>query len=337
MARKQPFSFGLTDSFLAEVGGVPLDALHRDVEAICRAHERAVPVAERLGVAPPKPHLAGFGYTSLVALGAKVRFPPDSEPNVSPILRSAEEIDGLREPPDYLEAEGIRERLRVLDELKKRRPDAANTIGHTLEGPATTAALILGQAFFTLPYEDPARAHRLLDFSVRSALNYAQAITRRLGGTIHPGPKGFPDDFAGMFSPRMFAEFVAPYWERLYEGLRAPFLAAPGPGPAIQRSLHSELLRVEHMPFLKELRIEYFDPSADQYLTPELLRERCPARFMCGIHNWHVHDLSAAELQAMYRRLAACEPYLISFNLNRLEDEPKIRALLETAREMREG
>jgi hypothetical protein len=124
----------------------------------------------------------------------------------------------------------------------------------------------------------------------------------------------------------VFAEFVAPYWERLYQGLQAT-----------QRSLHSELLRAEHLPFLKELKIEYYDPSADQYLTPELLRKHCPAKFACCIHNWHVNDLSAQELQAMYRRLATFEPYVISFHLQKLEDEPKIRALLEVARELNKG
>ena len=43
--------------------------------------------------------------------------------------------------------------------------------------------------------------------------------------------------------------------------------------------LHSELLRVGHLPFLGQLNIGYFDPGTDQYLTPELLRQHCPARF----------------------------------------------------------
>lgn len=323
MQRRQPFSFSFADSLLAQAGGVPLDALHRDVDAICRAHEAVKPIAERLGVQAPKPHLAGFGYTSLAAIGARVIFAEGSEPNVIPMIRTPQDIDHLREPKDYLAADLIQQRLRTLEELKKRHPDAANSIGHLLEGPVTTAALLMGPAFFTLPYDDPARAHKLLDFSVRTALNYAEAITRRLGGSIQPGPKGFPDDFAGMFPPKIFAEFVVPYWERIYQGLKTT-----------QRSLHSELLRLEHMPFLKQLRIEYFDPSADQYLTDELLRQHCPCKFMRSIHSWHVRDLTATELQAMYRRMASFEPYLISFSMSRLEDEPKIRALLAVAREM---
>jgi len=320
--RRQPFSFSLADSLLAEVAGIPQRLLHFDVDAICRAYEAIKPVASRLGIAPPAPRLAGFAYPHLAALGATIRF-TDFEPNVVPLLRSAEEIDHLREPDDYLAADLIRERLRLLGELKKRHPNAGNWIGHEMEGPVTTAALLLGQEFFTLPYLDPERAHRLLGFCVKSALNYAAAITEHFGGTIQPGPKWIPDDFAGMFPAPVFREFVAPYWNAVYEGLKAT-----------RRGVHSELLRVEHLPFLQELHIEEFDPGADQYLTPELLRAHCPVRFQCTIESWHIRELTCKELQAMYRRLASTEPFLISFSMDRLVDEPKVVALLQVAREL---
>ncbi|HOJ41146.1 MAG TPA: hypothetical protein PK644_11845, partial [bacterium] len=55
----QPFSFGFCDSLLAEVAGVGLDRLHRDLAAILKAHEAIKPVAERLGVEAPRLHLPG--------------------------------------------------------------------------------------------------------------------------------------------------------------------------------------------------------------------------------------------------------------------------------------
>ena len=54
-----PYGFSFSDTLLAEIGGVPQSALHHDVDAICRAYEAIVPVAERLGVDPPQPRLAG--------------------------------------------------------------------------------------------------------------------------------------------------------------------------------------------------------------------------------------------------------------------------------------
>ncbi|MBM4086201.1 MAG: hypothetical protein FJ272_15565 [Planctomycetes bacterium] len=323
--RGQPFSFGIDDWALAEAGGTTLDALHFDVDAICRAYDAIEPVARRLGVPAPKPRLAGFCYAPLAGLGARIVFPKGSEPFCHPLIKSPEEIDGLREPKDYLAAELTQQRLKLTRELKRRRPDATMHIGHSVEGPVTAAALIFGrQEFFTLPYEDPARAHRLMDFAVRSMAGYAHAVNEALGAPLKPGPRSIPDDFAGIFPPDKFAEFVAPYWDKMYTALQAT-----------DRSLHSELLRVEHLPFLTQAKITAFDPSADQFLSPAQLRDHCPCRFSLHIHSWHVRDLSSEQLQAMYRHLASYRPSSISFGMTHLSEEPKLHALLAVARAMR--
>ncbi len=320
----QDYSFGFSDRVLAEAAGVPLDALHFDVDAIVAAHEAIKPVAERLGVAPPPPHLAGFTYPHLAALGAHIEFPANSEPKPSTLIGSPGEIESLREPDDYLAAALIRQRLRLLDALKKRRPDATNSIGHRFEGPTTTAALILGQTFFTLPYDDPCSAHRLLDFGTTSAMNYARAMSERLGIEVKRGGFSFPDDFAGMFPPSMFAEFVAPYWERYCTEFQE----------ATRRSVHSELIRPEHLLYLRDLKIDHFDPGMDQYLTPEILRDQCPCAFKAPIHPWAIRDLSEHDLEALYRRYCKCAPTTISFSMDSLAWEPKIARLLKVAREL---
>ncbi|MBU0477026.1 hypothetical protein KKC91_00440 [bacterium] len=319
--KKQRFSFGFSDSLLAELGGVKQDELHSSVDAIYKAYESIKPLAERMGVKSPKPRIAGFCYPHVVALGAEVVFAEDSEPNVKPLIHSPEEIDSLKEPEDYLTNKYIQERLRISDEIRRRYPDSPSFIGHLLEGPITTAVLLMGNDFLMLPYDDSERAHKLLQFCVKSALNYAKVISKRLDKPFKSN--GFPDDFAGMFHPDMFRQFVVPYWEQLYQGLKA-----------IKRSLHSELLRIEHLPFLEELKMECFDPGADQYLTPEQLKEHCPCKFQSRILSWHIHDLSADELEAMYLKIAKSKPYVISFSISRLEDESKIKRLLNVAREM---
>ncbi len=320
----QRFACGFSDRVLAEAAGVPLDALHFDPDAIIAAHEAIKPIAERLGVEPPPPHIAGFTYAHIAALGADIEFPAGSEPKPRTLIRSPQEIDGLREPDDYLSAPLIRQRLALLEELKKRAPNAANSIGHVFEGPITTAALILGEAFFTLPYDDPKRAHRLLDFSVTSALNYARAICKRLDIPLVKGPLAFPDDFAGIFPPDIFAEFVVPYWERFYTELHE----------TTKRSVHSELLRQEHLPLLAELRIDFFDPGMDQYLTPEILKDCCPCAFSAPIHPWDIRDLPEDDLEELYVRYSRCNPAVISFSMDSLNWESKIARLLKVARKM---
>ncbi|MBI3946512.1 MAG: hypothetical protein HY321_11380 [Armatimonadetes bacterium] len=116
--RGQRFAFGIAESAIAEAGQVPLDALHFDVDAICRAYDSIKPVAERLGVPPPAPHVAGFCCAPLAGLGARILFPKGSEPFVLPILQSPEEIDALEEPEDYLASELTRQRLAPARELR---------------------------------------------------------------------------------------------------------------------------------------------------------------------------------------------------------------------------
>ena len=266
----QTYSFSFSDSLLAEVAKVPQSALHYDTDAICRAYEAIVPVAERLGVDPPQPRLAGFAYNHASTLGAEITFKPNSpEPGISPCIHSPEDIDRLTEPEDYISAGIVPQRLESLRQLKQRRPDAGESIGHDYEGPITTAVLLMGQDFLMLPYDDPARAHRLLEFCVRSALNYTNVLIEHQHRSAVSGQTWLCDDFAGMFPPNMFAEFVVPYWVMMCEGVQSDSMV-----------LHSELLRREHLPFLTDLKIDTFDPSVDEHITPEILRDHCPVPYM---------------------------------------------------------
>jgi hypothetical protein len=322
----QAFSFSFTESFMAAHAGVLLKSTHFDVDAILRVYEAIKPVAADLGVEAPRPRLAGFGYPHVVSLGAPVEFPDDGEPNVGPVLRSPRDIDRLREPADYLAAPLLRQRLQLATELGRRRADALSQfIGHLYEGPITTAVLLYGQDFFTLVYDDPARAHALLRFCTETALSYADALHRHFHGDtpIAPGPRGNPDDFAGMLPPALFEEFVIPYWHRLYDGQQAT-----------RRHLHSELLREAHLPFLVSAKIDSFDPSADQYVTPELLSRKCHCPFRTLVKDWEIHDLSADALAAYYREIAGYRPFVIAFSLSAREELGKIRRLLQVAREL---
>jgi hypothetical protein len=174
-----------------------------------------------------------------------------------------------------------------------------------------------------LPYDQPQRAHKLLEFSVRSALNYCRAIRKLQGRPIGGQPEGMPDDFGGMFPPAVFGPFVAAYWEKIYAGLGAS-----------RRFLHSELLRPEHLGFLKELKIDEYDSGVDQYLPAEAVATSCPVPYTLRIWPSMVRSQSADELVACYRHLASFKPTSISFHLEHLADLPKIEALLKVAREL---
>lgn len=320
----QPFGFSFSESLMAEIAGVRLKSTHFEVDAILKTYDAIKPLADDLGIMPPRPRLAGFAYPHVAALGAQVEFAEDGEPNVLPLIHAPDEIDRLREPADYLAAPLIQDRLKLAAELGRRRQDAADKfIGHPYEGPITTAVLLMGQDFFPLVYDDPGRARQLLRFCSETALHYSAALHRHWYGNAPATPGGIPDDFAGMLPPALFSEFVVPYWNMIYADR-----------PAGKRSLHSELLREDHLPYLSAAQIGNFDPGADQYLNPELLRRKCPCPFRILIKSWEINDMTAGQIEKLYRDTAACQPLNIRFSMDSMEQLEKIRHLLKVAREL---
>jgi len=320
----QPYSFSFFDSVLAEAAGVSHYSLHVDPEAMVRAADAVVPLCKRLGVPAPVPHLAGFSYCHVSVLGCEILNGEGYlEPKPVPCLKGPEDIDRLREPDDYLAAGVVPERLEMARRLQALRPDASGHIGHDFEGPITTAVLMMGPDFFMLPHDDPARAHKLLAFATRSILNYNRVLRAHQGRPFTKDSQGMPDDFAGIFGPEQFKEFVVPYWAQVYEGFGAP-----------RRDLHSELLREEHMPFLEELKIDCFDPSVDPHLPAEKCARSC--RVPYGLRIWPAtfRDLPADQLVAYYRHLASFHSQYVAFAMERLSDEPKAAAVLAAAREL---
>ena len=326
MTRGQPYSFSISPPVAAALAGVSHYALHVDVDAIIKASDALIPLCKRLGVPVPVPQLYGMSYVHVSTIGVEVVNGPDvMEPSTKPCIRTPKDIDRLHEPEDYLACGIVPERLETVRRLKARRPDASDRIGHDLEGPVTTAELMMGPDFFTLPYDDPARARKLLQFCTTSAINYTRAIRACQGRPVRARTQGMPDDFGGIFPPEIFQEFVVPCWAQIYDGLGEP---------GGTRTLHSELLREGHLGFLEELKIDSFDPSVDPHLPPEVLARACPVPW--GLRIWPsvVRDLSADELVEKYRYFASFETQYIMFGMGDLSEEPKIAALLEVAREL---
>jgi hypothetical protein len=321
----QRFEFGFFDCLICEQAGILPYEMHTDVNAIIKAADAIVPLAGRLGVPPPPPHLYQMAYCHVSTLGCQVVNGPElKEPSAKPCLKSPADIDNLREPDDYLACGVVPQRLEVVRRLKARRPDASAHIGHDLEGPVTTAGLMLGgETFFMLPYDDPGRAHRLLDFCLRSILNYTRTLRRHQGRAFGGQTEMVPDDFGGMFPPPLFGQFVSPYWDKLYCG-----------AGATRRILHSELLREGHLPLLAQIKIDEFDPSVDQFLPAEVVARACPVPYCLRIWPSRVRRQTADELVAFYRHLAGFKPTYIMFHLEHLADLPKIEALLKVAREL---
>jgi hypothetical protein len=328
--RRQPYFCGMLYPVVAEATGISMSDLFLSPERIVWAYRRlrevlspALQEAIRADIAVP--HLAGFSYHHVAALGAVVDFPPDGEPKPRTLLETPDDVRKLREPDDWLESGLIPRWREMTAEIARLWGEGASDRLGVMgaEGPVTSAVLLAGPQFFTWAYDCPEVAHDLMDFVTRSGVRFAQATFAAAGADWPPQTWGVADDFGGMFSPRMFEEFVIPYWNLEYELVGAE-----------TRVIHTELIKPAHLPLLAQVGLQNFDPGADLDLTPEDLKAGCPVPFNLRICAWHMRDLNAAQLCDMYRHFASFEPAAIQFGIEELAVEAKFLALLEVAREM---
>lgn len=318
----QPFSACLEYTYLAEKAGVPLSRLFWDAATIVDVYRKAraglvpEPIAKVLAPQLAAPQLASLSYGHVSALGCPILRPEHGEPSPRPIICPDEYDFRLEEPTDYLAAGILPERCRVAGEVEALWGGGCQVAhGLNAQGPITTAVLLAGHDFLMWPYDNPAAAHRLLDFVTRSATNFIRCVRDELGTTWF-----MTDDFAGLLGPELFEEFVVPYWYDYFRRLGAT-----------TRYMHSELLRPEHLPFLIRLGVTRYDPGCDQYLTPELLRDHCPVPFHLQIKPAEVRDLDTDRLLSLYRHYASFHPATIQFNLEHPDEEAKFLALYQLA------
>jgi uroporphyrinogen-III decarboxylase len=175
--------------------------------------------------------------------------------NQGRVLPDRESVLALR--PAVPEASEWMQRYLAMREEMGRELGKLPPLGAGQEGPITSAVLLRGDKFFLDVLDEPEVAHHLLGVVTQTFINFVR-YTRRINGQPEAGNTGIADDMAGMLPPSLWPEFVLPYWLRIYEEL--------GPG---RRSTHTELLRPGHLPFLRELKIDAYDPGNDQYLEVE--------------------------------------------------------------------
>jgi hypothetical protein len=233
-------------------------------------------IAETFGwqVGVKMPYLA---YASLTALGAAIAYPPDGQPMVaSPIIRSPADLDALPPLGDITKVGAVAHLIDMWRYLSEQEGETV-PLSFGNEAPVTAAVLLRGTDFLTDAYENPAFAHRLLARLTELFILTARTYRQLTGQPPAGGEVGMADDFAGLLSPAHYRTFVIPYYNRIYEEMGAQ-----------RRSLHSELLRPEHLPLLAEFKLDHFDPHVDQYLSVRDMVEKMPR----GI-GWNWRILSA--------------------------------------------
>jgi len=263
------WSIGIPPEVTTEYVGVKLGVYYRDPEVMLKTQLEAMEIFYTLYGLPK--HGVSPTYSSYVEasqLGVEVLFPEDNVPMVKgPVIREAEEVYRLKilDP----RRNGLMARAVRTYEYMKQQVDDTIPVGlGGTEGPITTAVVVRGQDFFVDIFLHPKEMHALLELVTETSLLIRRTIEEVTGKKVRS--TGIADDFSGLLSPDQYEEFCFPYQKRIYEEFGAE-----------GRSLHSELLRREHLKFLPTLGVTHYDPGCDQYLEPRDLLEEIPQIPFC--------------------------------------------------------
>ncbi len=258
------WSIGIPPEVTTEYVGVKLGTYYRNAEVMLKTQLEAMEIFHTLYGLPR--HGVSPSYSSYVEasqLGVEVMFPEDNVPMVKgPVMREAEDVYRLKilNP----RRKGLMVKAIQTYEYMRQQVDESIPVGlGGTEGPITTAVVVRGQDFFVDLFLHSKEVHALLKLVTEASLLIRRTIEEVTGRKIRS--TGIADDFSGMLSPDQYEEFCVPYQKQIYEefGIEG-------------RSLHSELLRREHLKFLPRLGVTHYDPGCDQYLKVRDLVEEIP-------------------------------------------------------------
>ncbi|MFH0963831.1 MAG: uroporphyrinogen decarboxylase family protein [Planctomycetota bacterium] len=328
MAGKKVRSWlGISDEAITEVAGITLKPYLSDPDVMFDACGKADAYFHReYGLRVP-PRIPLHGWWSLALLDVHIEYPEDGWPHPMTRLARARDVERLVMPTgDFFAHPGLTP-LVAYDKAVCAVTGAKTHIhdGITL-GPVTFARTMRGDDFFIDLYESPDCAHKLLDFGTEFHLAF-QRERRRYGGNPKEELMHIADDFAGMISPKMWPEFVLPYWRRIFEerGVRAGSRTI---------MLHSELMNPEQqMLAVRDLPINCIECGEDPNVTIEDMNAT-------GLEYWwHVKALEMLnggpdDVRRSFREAAeGGAPVVVSGVTHRHVPSENIRAFLEVSKE----
>ncbi|MBU0608983.1 MAG: uroporphyrinogen decarboxylase family protein [Armatimonadetes bacterium] len=293
-ARKQAgFSWhvGSSQGALRAMSGIPIREFNLEVSACAEAYrlgrlrQREI-FGDEVGQYPLLTPAISYGHVN--CLGSELIFPEGGEVAHTHVYGSlAEGVAALQQPVDWLTQGLAPFYLRFRDELQSRFPGETARWCFGAEGPVTTAYELRGDGFFTDIFDDPPLAREFMRLTVDSILDFDRVYAAVNEQPFpNPGGGGMCDDLASFIPPRLFREFVLPYWDQLYTGLTSG-----------TRSAHVEDLRPEQLPYLEDIGLSHFDPSISPRLTPKIFHERCRVPFTWRLGCFHLKAMDQQEVE----------------------------------------
>jgi hypothetical protein len=173
------------------------------------------------------------------------------------------------------------------EKLRAAFPGEAVGLSYGAEGPLTSAYELRGDAFFLDPFDEPEKTKEFLRLLTSSILDF-HAFRCRLDGRepMNPNSAGMCDDIASMLPPRLWDEFVLPYWEQYYSGMTTG-----------TRSAHVENLKPDQLPFLEDIGLCFYDPSISPDLDPKVIAARCRVPFLWRLGSFHYRTMSCQDVR----------------------------------------
>ncbi|MEW6359607.1 MAG: uroporphyrinogen decarboxylase family protein [Planctomycetota bacterium] len=238
------------------------------------------------------PHVDTPAVTFASFMGMPVVEPEDDElpfvDTATALLKNSTEIDSLRigDP----KTSGLMARRWEAWQYYRDHGYKVRFGGHG-GSVVTTACEISANNILLWTAEDPVGAKRVLD-RITDADLAVRAFDDSLCGAGTGGYTG--DDFSGLLSPAMYREFAIPCYERLYAGKTS-------------RSMHSELLRAEHLRMAKDLlQITSFHGAECRNLTLAEMHEIMGHDFWTQVTPQNLLELSPQALGEKLKEFANC-------------------------------
>ncbi len=279
------------------MAGISEYEFYMDAEKCADAWETAnAGIREFFGKSDPSriPGAAPLSYGHLVSIGAPYELPRDSEPNIKPFARDIDEAVSIMKAVrgiDFGACEMCRHYVEVNEYLRGRFPDKRISIvsGYSFEGVITSAVLMRGQEFFVDLYEEPEKSHEFLELMNRSVIDFC-AWQRRMDGLepVSDAGASLCDDFAALIPPRLWDEFVVPYWDEYY--------SARSTGS--YRFLHCEGMSPSQLAYLSHAKITRYQPSVSEKLTLKDVNGALDIPFDWLLYAWKLTEMSDEEIES---------------------------------------
>lgn len=282
------------------LAGIALRDFHLDARACARAFRvGGARLRELLGPDIPVPtcHCPPLTYGHLACLGAEVVFPENGAPAVHPACSSVDDgIRLLKRDVDFGRNHLYLKHAAMRDHLQKEFPEERVPLGgFNKAGPITSAVLLRGQDFFLDLYDRPEETKeflRLLTDSIVRFERFRRGVNRQ--PAVSSTSTGLSDDHAALAPPKLWPEFVLPYWRQYYSGLTTG-----------SHSLHCENVTVHHLPYLKGLDLDSFDPDRSPALTPAILTAHLGVPFAWSLQSYEYPMMSSEAVAAWVRSAVA--------------------------------